>query len=96
MIKNSLFAKTESPTDFFAQNSIQTRRRAKRGEPFKTCEFLSGAAGRTRTDTGFLPLDLKSSAYANFATAAKFYFNESKNFRPAPLFKNFSLARASL
>ncbi|OHB06027.1 MAG: hypothetical protein A3B22_00805 [Candidatus Zambryskibacteria bacterium RIFCSPLOWO2_01_FULL_47_33] len=31
MIKNSFFAKMKSPTDFFAQNSIQIGRRAKRG-----------------------------------------------------------------
>ena|SRR3990172_837026 len=32
------------------------------------------AAGRSRTDTGFLPPDLKSGAYTSFATAASFLF----------------------
>jgi len=33
MIKKFSFPLTKSPTDFFAQNSLQFNRRAKRGEP---------------------------------------------------------------
>ncbi|PJC69632.1 MAG: hypothetical protein CO014_02325 [Candidatus Tagabacteria bacterium CG_4_8_14_3_um_filter_41_8] len=33
MKKNFLFPKAEPPIDFFAQFSVQFRRRAKRGEP---------------------------------------------------------------
>lgn len=32
-MKNFLFPKAESPTDFFAQNALQFGRRAKRGDP---------------------------------------------------------------